>query len=219
MSNEKANALEVSSKDLSKVKENALNPEQLNFLFQRTPEKHIYERPAKGGGKWKYVTGTYVKKVLNLIFGWDWNFEILNTDINIHAGQCIILGKLTCKTNGREIVKTQFGRSDIKLKRDTDIPLDLGNDLKAAATDCLKKCAAELGIAADVYSPNEFKEIKVVDIDFDEQQDEIIDLLGKCKALQDISEVYDMYKDVIVKDVELVKLFGEKKNELTNENP
>jgi hypothetical protein len=33
--------------------------------------------------------------------------------------------------------------------------------MKAAATDALKKCAAELGIASDVYGKNEFKEIKM----------------------------------------------------------
>jgi glucose-6-phosphate 1-dehydrogenase len=39
------------------------------------------------------------------------------------------------------------------------IPLSIGNDLKSAATDCLKKCAAEIGIAADVYNKEEFREI------------------------------------------------------------
>ena len=38
--------------------------------------------------------------------------------------------------------------------------LDYGNDLKAAATDALKKCASELGIASDIYGSEEFKEIK-----------------------------------------------------------
>ena len=81
----------------------------------------------------------------------------------------------------------QFGRVDIKFKRELAYnndgtpkmaktregkqyhakepsanPLDLGNDLKAATTDALKKCAAELGIAADVYAPNEYKEIKLI---------------------------------------------------------
>jgi len=53
-------------------------------------------------------------------------------------------------------------------KRGTDangnrVPLSIGNDLKSAATDCLKKCAAEIGIAADIYNKDEFKEIQVKD--------------------------------------------------------
>jgi hypothetical protein len=55
----------------------------------------------------------------------------------------------------------QFGNKDIICKKGTDIPLSIGNDLKAAATDALKKCAAELGIAADIYNKQDFKEINV----------------------------------------------------------
>jgi len=41
------------------------------------------------------------------------------------------------------------------------IPLSIGNDLKSAATDCLKKCASEIGIASDIYNKDEFREVKV----------------------------------------------------------
>ena len=57
----------------------------------------------------------------------------------------------------------QFGNKDVICKRGTDIPLSIGNDLKSAATDALKKCASELGLASDIYGKLEFKEIKVVD--------------------------------------------------------
>jgi spore coat polysaccharide biosynthesis protein SpsF (cytidylyltransferase family) len=39
--------------------------------------------------------------------------------------------------------------------------LSIGNDLKSAATDALKKCAAEIGIAADIYNAEEFREVQV----------------------------------------------------------
>mgnify|MGYP000486461510 CR=1 FL=1 len=151
----------VSDKDMALVENNMLTPNQLAFLFKKTPEGHISTRPAKGGGQWKYVTGTYVKKVLNLIFGWMWSFEVVEHKFDLQIKQAYVLGKLTVKSNGQEIVKMQFGRVDIKFKKNTEIPLDLGNDLKAATTDALKKCASELGIASDVYAPNEFKEIYI----------------------------------------------------------
>ena len=44
--------------------------------------------------------------------------------------------------------------------------LDYGNDLKAATTDALKKCASELGIASDIYGANEFKEIAETDMSY-----------------------------------------------------
>jgi hypothetical protein len=160
-----SNKLIVSESDLSLVTDNALNANQLGFLLKKTPEKYVKSRPAKGGGQWQYVSGGYVRKCLNLMCGWDWNFEIME-QLVMH-GEAIVKGKLTCNINGRSIVKMQFGNKDIMYKKALDeqgnkVPLSIGNDLKAAATDCLKKCAAELGIAADVYSADEFREIEVV---------------------------------------------------------
>ena len=163
--------IKITTSELSKVEDNMLNQEQLNFLLSKTPKNHIYQRPAKGGGKWSYVTGVYVKKVLNLMFGWDWSFEVVEYKFDLPIGQCFVLGKLTVNSNGKTIVKMQFGRVDIKFKKQNQVqkdagearqPLDIGNDLKAATTDALKKCASELGVASDVYAPNEFKEITVV---------------------------------------------------------
>jgi len=140
-----------------------LNQDQLLFILQRTPANHIYTRPAKGGGTWNYVTGAYVKKMLNYCFGWRWDFEI--KDKGREGGLVWVLGRLTIKdkNNNAIIVKEQFGRADMKFKRETKEPLDYGNDLKAAATDALKKCASELGIASDVYAGNEFKDIQKKD--------------------------------------------------------
>jgi len=134
-----------------------LNPLKRTFIANK-------EYP-KGGGTWEYVTGGYVKKCLNLMFGWDWSFEIM--DEKILFGEAIVKGKLTCNSNGKQIIKMQFGNKDIMYKRDVDkdgnrIPLSIGNDLKAAATDCLKKCAAEIGIAADIYNKEDFTPIIVV---------------------------------------------------------
>lgn len=162
--------LHITSKELSKVEKNLLNTEQLGFLLKKTPKAHIYERPAKGGGKWKYVTGVYVKKVLNLMFGWDWSFEVKEYKFDLVVRQAYVLGRLTVTSGGKTIIKEQFGRVDIKFKKGTDQPLDIGNDLKAATTDALKKCAAELGVASDVYNPQEYTEITVVDEITDEDK-------------------------------------------------
>lgn len=161
----------IDKTELSLVKENSLNEHQLAQILKRTPPQYIKKRPAKGGGTWEYVTGGYVRKVLNLMFGWDWDFEIL--DHTIIGGEAVVKGRLTCRTNGKQIVKTQFGNKDIIYKKQTQeeitkgldkIPLSIGNDLKAAATDALKKCAAEIGIAADIYNKEDFNEV-IVDVD------------------------------------------------------
>jgi len=174
--------IEIKAEELSKVDNNLLNENQLSFILKKTPKNHIYQRPGKGGGKWQYVTGTYIKKVLNLVFGWDWSFEIIEHKIDINFKQAYVLGKLTVNSANKQIVKMQFGRVDIKFRKNTQMPLDVGNDLKAAATDSLKKCAAELGIASDVYAPNEFKEIKILQ----QNKDEI-----KTQKLNELKELFE----------------------------
>lgn len=155
----------VATKDeLSLVENNSLNEGQLQHLLKKTPSKYVKTRPAKGGGTWNYVSGGYVKKVLNLMFGWDWDFEILDEKIYFEAREVVVKGRLTCRSNGKTIVKTQFGNKDLICKRGTDIPLSIGNDLKSASTDCLKKCASEIGIASDIYNPEEFREIQVTEV-------------------------------------------------------
>ena len=146
----------IDAKDLS-LTTSALNKKQLQMLLKHTPEKYVRTRPAKGGGQWKYVSGGYVKKVLNMMFGFNWTFEVVEKTI-IH-GEAIVLGKLTIQSNGTTITKMQFGNKEIICKRGTDQPLSIGNDLKSATTDALKKCAAELGIAADIYNAEEFREV------------------------------------------------------------
>lgn len=158
----------IYAEDLSLVEHNSLNSNQLALILKKTPQQYVHTRPAKGGGTWDYVTGGYVKKCLNLMFGWDWSFEVI--DEKILYGEAIVKGKLTCRSNGKEIVKMQFGNKDIMYRKQTPeeiskglerIPLSIGNDLKSATTDCLKKCASEIGIASDIYNKEDFKEVRV----------------------------------------------------------
>lgn len=136
-----------------------ISEKQILKILQKTPADHVFTRPAKGGGTWDYVTGAYVEKVLNYVFGWLWDFEIVSQEVV--AKQVITLGRLTVKDGkGNSIVKMQNGRADIKYRKGSEEPLDLGNDYKASATDCLKKCASKFGIASDIYGKNEFREIR-----------------------------------------------------------
>lgn len=147
--------------DLIESEDIILTGKQLNRILQRTPKKYIKKRPAKGGGEWSYTAVGYTTKILNIMFGWDWDFRILSEEILIEVGEVIVKGELTVRSSNKAIVKTQYGNKDIMFKRGTKQPLSIGNDIKAAASDALKKCASLIGIAADVYYADEFKEIKV----------------------------------------------------------
>lgn len=133
-----------------------MSNKQILRMVQKTPPEHIYRRPGKGGDMFDYVTGHYVTKVLNFVFGWMWDFEVVSH--GQEGGQVWVLGKLTVKDQeGHTITKTQFGRADVKITKQDQKNLDYGNDLKAAATDALKKCASQLGIASDVYGKSDMK--------------------------------------------------------------
>ena len=200
--------------ELTKAESNILNSAQLDLLLKKTPSNHIYTRPGKGGGTFEYVTGVYMKKALNFLFGWDWDFEIEKFDVNMTAMQVFVLGKLTCRTKNKAIIKMQFGRADIKVRKDSTI-LDLGNDLKAAATDSLKKCASEIGIASDIYGGKEFKEIKIQPEEaFNDKHKE---QMKRCNNFDELEVYYDSHPE-FVNDKEFINLFKELSDGFSNIN-
>ena len=146
------------------------------------------------------------------MFGWDWDFEVVSEQIV--GKQVIVKGKLTCRVNGRQIVKMQFGCKEIICRKGTDEALNLGNDFKAASTDALKKCAAELGIAADIYNKQDFKEIAVNTQTIDQVNDltevkRITDFIADAKTPELLVTVYDS-----VQHYGLMKIYDAKLNEL-----
>jgi hypothetical protein len=93
-----------------------------------------------------------VNEQLNLIFGWDWDWQILEWRMLPAGGEpleVVVHGQLTVRTSKGIIIKTQFGGSDVK--RQNGKVISLADDLKAASSDALKKCASMLGLALDLY--------------------------------------------------------------------
>lgn len=171
------------------------NSKQLNVLNAKTPKDRTYTRPAKGGGEWTYVKGSYIRKRLDRAFGNAWTFEVQTSlkeayEVALATKVCIVKGKLSVLTFSDElnqyitVSKEQFGRTEVKFKTEnvfgpngelvyetnkygkrvpkkipTNDPLDFGNDMKGAVTDCLKKCASLFGVAADIYEQEEYQEI------------------------------------------------------------
>ena len=130
-----------------------LSEAQVDFLLQRTPKHEIKTRQGRGGLQFSYVEHGYVTERLNLVFGFNWDFEV--TDKQILDDEVIVEAKLTVRTpGGQTIVKTQFGGADIKRHASgpkSGRPLSIADDYKAAASDALKKCASLLGVGLDLY--------------------------------------------------------------------
>jgi len=115
-----------------------------NLLNGKTPLDCIKERDGRGGTRLRYVETYYIIDQLNKLFAFKWNFEVISEVAD--ASEIIVKGKLTAFTKDYfPIIKEQFGQVD-RLK---GVPL--GDQKKAAASDCLKKCASLFGIALDVY--------------------------------------------------------------------
>ena len=149
----------------------------------------------------QYVSGGYVKNVLDSTFGHRWDFEIVKEQIV--GSDVVVLGKLTVKMfnkqtgNVEEIVKMQYGGA--KLKKHTKDGkqhkagdfVHTGNDFKSAATSALKKCASEFGIAADVYRGDDFIEVEVVNPE-KEQADKkkAEEDIKNAKSIEELTKVF-----------------------------
>jgi hypothetical protein len=92
------------------------------------------------------VEGHTVIARLNDAFDGAWSFEI--TWHEIRETEVLVLGKLTAEG----VVKCQFGASQVTRDRETKQLVSLGDDLKAAVTDCVKKCATFLGVGLHLYA-------------------------------------------------------------------
>lgn len=108
----------------------------------------IKQREGNFGKMLGYVEGHSIIQRLNDSFEANWSFAILKHEILKDTDEVVVLGELS--SNG--IVKTQFGSSRITRARETGEMISLADDLKAAATDSLKKAATLLGVGLHLYS-------------------------------------------------------------------
>lgn len=126
-----------------------LSSAQIHFLTRKTPSEYIKQRTGPGGAKLDYVEVGYIVDLLNKAFGWDWDFII--TSEQIGKRQVWVRGELIVRFSDRIVTKSQYGGAVIKVNKSTQEPFSIADDLKAAASDSLKKCASLLGVAGDVY--------------------------------------------------------------------
>jgi hypothetical protein len=91
-----------------------------------------------------------VIKRLNDAFDAEWSFEIVEQKILEQTDEALVLGKL----RAGDVVKSQFGSTKITRSRESGEMVSIADDLKAAATDALKKCATMFGVGLHLYGGN-----------------------------------------------------------------
>ena len=105
----------------------------------------IKQRHGTNGDVLDYIEGCAVIQRLNECFDAEWIFEI--QEHHVYDDEVVVLGKLTAQG----VAKSQFGKSRITRAKKDNAVISLGDDLKAAATDCLKKCATLFGVGLHLY--------------------------------------------------------------------
>ena len=149
-----------------------------------------------------YVEYSYMREIADKEYpGWSWT--IINTE-NLGSEAFVIHGRLKWFDSGvwREGDMTAAHR--IQKKRGTDEFVDIGNDVKAANTDCIKKAFnMYLNIADDVYR-NQVDDVELTD---DEKEELLLaagsisdEILEKVKSKIDNLEIYKgNYKSSLAK--------------------
>src|SRR5713101_4810555 len=104
-------------------------------------------RQRKGrNGLLDYVEGHSVIQRLNEALEGQWSFEIVHHEIR--EEEVLVIGRLTAEG----ITKMAFGGSQVTRERESGQLVSLGDDLKAAATDSMKKCSTFLGVGLHLYA-------------------------------------------------------------------
>jgi hypothetical protein len=123
-------------------KEKRMSREVLERPF---PEGLIKKRRGVGGKTLSYVDGAQFIRRLNEAFEGAWSFEIV--EHLEFSNEVVVLGKL--KAQG--VTKMAFGGASIT-SNSNGVALSIADDLKAAATDALKKASSLLGVGLHLYS-------------------------------------------------------------------
>jgi recombination DNA repair RAD52 pathway protein len=108
-----------------------MNRELLEKPF--TPEQ-IRQRKGRNG-LLDYVEGHSVIQRLNEALEGAWSFEIVQHEVR--EDEVLVLAKLSAEG----LVKMNFGVSQVTRERESGALISLGDDLKAASTDAVRRVA------------------------------------------------------------------------------
>lgn len=108
----------------------------------------IKQREGTFGNTLDYVEAHAVIQRRNDAFEGNWSFEIVKHEIV--EEEVVVLGKLAAEG----LAKMQFGNARITKVEEDGTIVSMGDDLKAAATDSMKKCATLLGVGLHLYGEN-----------------------------------------------------------------
>ena len=135
-----------------------------------------------------YVEFSYMREIADKEYpGWSWTIE--KTEV-LGSEAFVVHGRLTWHDEGIWRKADMVAAHRIQKKRGTNEFVDIGNDVKASNTDCIKKAFnMYLNIADDVYR-NQVEDLELSD----EQKSEIL-LVASDISEERMSQIHDLIKD------------------------
>ena len=107
-------------------------------------EKDLKTRPGRAGMTFTYADARAVAQRLDEVLGIvGWQFEVSVAD----ATRGVVKGSLAIVVEGKTVIHEDFGYPN---STQDDEPL------KSAASDALRRCAAQVGVGRSLYSPEKF---------------------------------------------------------------
>lgn len=104
-------------------------------------QKDLKHRPGRAGMTFTYADARAVAQRLDDVLGIEcWQFEVKVAD----PARSVVHGSLAVVIGGKTVIRQDFGYPN---SAQDDEPL------KSAASDALRRCAAQLGVGRSLYSP------------------------------------------------------------------
>ena len=131
---------------------------QMGLLLQKTSRKEVRTRllnpnrpEGPGNPRLKYLEHAYVTETLNVLFGFNWDLEVLEQQRI--ENEAVVKTRLRVRlADGSVIIKDSFGGSHYQPGNPN---ASWADSFKAAESDGLKAAAARLGVGLDLYRHEE----------------------------------------------------------------
>ena len=157
-----------------------------------------------------YVEFSYMRDVADKEFpGWSWTIQ--KTEV-LGSEAYVVQGRLKWYDEGIWREADMVAAHRIQKKRGTNEFVDIGNDIKASNTDCIKKAFnMYLNIADDVYR-NQVDDLELSD----EQKNDILVLAGEISD-EKMSQIHELIKDQSINNANFKASFAKLEREVKSE--
>lgn len=179
------------------------NERQMKFINRKTPESEIEIKTDKGGFKYKSVKAAYVKALVTMVTGGNYDFEIISEEFIPSTKETKVKARLTIRSNGQTSFREQIGqhycnsKTDVEKNKTTTYTSDIGNGYKAAASDAFKKCASEFGFCWDIYGQEHAEKKKTEQPELNHAEKtklkRLEHFLKEAKTIKSIEHTYNEY--------------------------